>query len=65
MKTLNVVVLCEAWFQSEIKVPDDMTLDEAIDYAKDHIDEIERDDLTYIPFSGELDEECCEFYEEG
>ena len=64
MKTLNVVVLCEAWFQSEIQVPDDMTLDEAIDYAKDHIDEIKRGDLTYVPFSGELSEEECEFEED-
>jgi hypothetical protein len=61
MKTLNVEVFCQAYFCSSIKVPDDMGLEDAIQYAKAHIDEIPRSELEFIPFSNELNEEECYF----
>lgn len=39
MKRLNVTVTCMAVYCSGIDVPDEMTLEEAIEYAKKHIDE--------------------------
>ena len=42
--------------------PADYTLEQAIAYAKEHIDEISiESDLEYIGDSDELDEEHCEF----
>lgn len=63
MKTLNVTVQCMAVYNSSIEVPDDMTLKEAIEYAKDHLDEIPCGELDYISNSDELDEENCDFEE--
>lgn len=40
MKTLNLTVMCQAYYNSSIEVPDDMTFDEAIEYAKQHLDEV-------------------------
>ena len=40
MKRLNVTIDCMAVYNSAIMVPDELTLEEAIQYAKDHIDEI-------------------------
>lgn len=64
MKKLNVKVWCTCGYNSSIEVPDDMTLDEAIEYAKDHLSDIPLGELTYIPESDELNEEMCEFEEE-
>ena len=40
MKRLNVTVFCKAVYNSGIDVPDNMTREEAIEYAKAHLDEI-------------------------
>ena len=61
MKKLNVSVACECIYNSSVEVPDDMTLEEAITYAKEHINEIPLGAMTYVPESDELDEELCEF----
>lgn len=61
MKRLNVTVTCMAVYNSAIEVPDNMTIDEAIEYAKEHIDEIPVGELEYISDSDELDEENCDF----
>ena len=45
------------------EVPDNMTLEEAIEYAKKHLDEIPCGELEYISESDELDEENCDFGE--
>lgn len=37
--------------------------EEAVDYAKDHLDEIPCGELEYISDSDELDEENCDFEE--
>lgn len=61
MKKLNVTVNCMAVYNSAIEVPDNMTINEAIEYAKEHINEIPVGELEYISDSDELDEENCDF----
>lgn len=61
MKTLNVTVQCMAVYNSSIEVPDDMSLEEAIEYAKNHLDEIPLEELEYVSDSDTLDEENCDF----
>ena len=63
MKRLNVTVNCMAVYCSGIGVPDEMTLEEAIEYAKKHIDEIPIGELEWISDSDEIDEENCDFEE--
>ena len=61
MKRLNVTVQCMAVQNSGIEVPHDMTIEEAIKYAKEHLNEIPCGELEYISDSDELDEENCDF----
>lgn len=61
MKRLNVTVQCLAVYNSGIDVPDDMTLEEAIKYAKAHLDEVPLDQLEYVRDSDQLDEDNCDF----
>lgn len=62
MKQFNVTIICQAWYKSTIEVPDNMTREEAMEYAREHIDEIPIDDgLNYITDSDSLDEENCNF----
>ena len=63
MKRLNVTVTCMAVYCSGIDVPDEMTLEEAIEYAKKHINEISIGELEWISDSDEIDEENCDFEE--
>lgn len=63
MKRLNVTVTCMAVYCSGIDVHDEMTLEEAIEYAKKHIDEIPIGELEWISDSDEIDEENCDFEE--
>lgn len=64
MKKLNVTVTCMATYNSSIEVPDDMTLEEAIEYARENLDEIPLGEMEYISDSDVLDEENCEFDKE-
>ena len=64
MRKFNVTVQCLAVYNSNIMVPDELTFDEAIQYAKDHIDEIRLGELDYVVGSDELDEENCDFDED-
>lgn len=61
MRSLKVTVQCMAVYNSNIEVPDNMTIKQAIEYAKEHIDEIPCGELEYISDSDELDEKNCEF----
>lgn len=62
MKKLNVTIVCQASFTSSIQVPDNYTLEEAKEYAKEHVREIPiMSELEYIPDSDILDEENCDF----
>lgn len=60
-KKLYVTATCLAVYNSSILVPANLSLEEAIQYAKDHIQEISIGDLEYISDSDELDEENCCF----
>lgn len=60
-KTLNITAQCLAVYNSSIEVPFDMSLEEAVKYAKDHIDEIPIGELEYISDSDQIDEENCCF----
>lgn len=64
MKKLNVTVNCMAVYDSYIEVPDNMNIEEAIQYAKKNITKIPLGTLEYITDSDELDEENCVFEEE-
>ena len=64
MKALEVSVTCMATYNSTIMVPKDLSLEEAIQYAKDHIDLIPAGELNYISDSDQIDEENCHFEEE-
>ena len=62
MKKLNVTIVCQASFTSSIQIPDNYTLEEAKEYAKEHVREIPiMSELEYIPDSDILDEENCDF----
>jgi hypothetical protein len=53
-----------ATYNSYIEVPDNMNINEAIQYAKEHISNIPIGVLEYIPDSDELDDENCDFEDE-
>lgn len=61
MKRLNVTITCSCIYNSGIDVPDNMSLDEAIKYAQDHLMEIPLGTLEYINDSDNLVEDCCNF----
>ena len=63
-KTLNVTITCSAVYNSSIEVPEEMSLEEAIEYAKEHLDEAPLGELDYIADSDVLDEENCDFDED-
>lgn len=60
-KRLNVTINCQAVYNSAIQVPADMSLDEAIAYTKEHLQDIPLTTLEYVKFSDELDEDNCSF----
>lgn len=62
-KVLKVVVNCLATYESEIVVPDYLTREEAIKYAKMNLDTIPVGELNWIDDS-EIDELFCDFEEE-
>lgn len=63
MKNLNVTVECLCMYNSVIEVPNNMTIDEAIEYAKDHLLHIPRGTIEYVGDIG-IDEENCDFDED-
>lgn len=62
-KTLNVTCNCMATYSSSIEVPVDMSLEDAIEYAKEHIDRINVTELEYVYGSDSISEESCSFDE--
>lgn len=61
MQKLNVPIQCLATYRSSIMVPDELTLEEAIQYARKHTAEIPLGVLEYVPDSDDLDVENCDF----
>lgn len=60
-KRLNVTCTCLAVYNSSIDVPADMTIEQAIEYAKEKVKDIPLGSLEYVPDSDTLDEENCSF----
>lgn len=62
-QTLKLALTCKAEYDAECEVPDGLTLEEAIAYAKQHIDlsELPADPGSINLLSGneEIDENCC------
>lgn len=63
-KTLNVTCSCMATYNSSIEVPADMSLEDAIEYAKEHIDRINVAELEYVNDSDSINEASCSFDED-
>ena len=63
-KTLNVSCSCMATYSSSIEVPADLSLEDAIEYAKEHIDGINVTELEYVFDSDSINEESCSFEED-
>ena len=63
-RRLEVTVQCLAVYNSGIDVPADLSIEEAIWYARENIDEIPLGPLEYVQGSDELDEENCQFADE-
>lgn len=65
MKRLCVGVYYQAYGHSFIDVPDELNIDEAIQYAKDHWDGVPLPSgAEYVLGSDEIDEEGCDFEED-
>ena len=52
---------CMAAYNSEIDVPVNMGLEDALQYASEHLDNIPPGEIEYVPDSDELDEDNCDF----
>lgn len=62
LKIFNLTVVCKAYYKSSIAVPDDFTREQALEYAKAHLNRVPIvDGLEYISESDELDEDNCDF----
>lgn len=62
MKTLNVTINCLGVYNSSIQVPDEMTIEEAIKYASQHLEEIPMGAVEWVGDTN-LDEDNCDFDE--
>jgi len=62
VKRLKGKIQCVATFSFGIDIPEHIvTLEEAIDYAKEHVNEIPVGELEYVSDSDEIDESSCYF----
>ncbi len=58
---LSCSILCNAYYHGELLLPGAIkTFPEALEYAKDHLDEIPLGEMNYIENSDVLDQENCE-----
>ena len=53
-----------ATYNTIIEVPENYSLEEAVNYAKKHINEINVGELNWISDSNKVDDENCYFIEE-
>lgn len=56
-KKLKLRVWCEAYYDTELEVPENMTLEQAYAYAEEHLDEVPLTNLEYLEDSDNLDPE--------
>lgn len=62
LKTFNLTIVCKAYYNSSIEVPDDFTREQTLEYARVHLSEVPIvDGLEYVSGSDELDEDNCDF----
>lgn len=61
MRHLDVTIQCKAVYRSGIDVPEYMTIEQAMWYARSHLDDIPVTALEYVPGSGALDRYNCSF----
>lgn len=61
MRTLNVTINCQAYYKNSIEVPADFSREQALDYAREHLEDIPLGELEYVTDSDQLDEENCDF----
>lgn len=60
MKYLDCTIICLASYNGRLPLPKEIsTLDEAIVYAKERLNEISMGEMEYILDSDQLDEENC------
>ena len=60
MKRLNVTIQCTSLYNSAIEVPDNLSLEEAIEYARKNVKEIPLGTLEWLDGSDEvIGENCC------
>lgn len=52
----HVRIYCEAYYTADIEVPEKLTRRQAWEYAKQHIDEIPVDELTYVENTDNIDD---------
>ena len=58
MAKLNIRVWCQAFYDTSIEIPNkNMSIEDAFEYAKDHINEAPITTLNYLEDSDELDDE--------
>lgn len=49
MKTLNLTVECKAYYKTSIEVEDDVDVEEAYKYAESILDNLQYEELEYVP----------------
>lgn len=60
-QTLVVSIFCQAMYNASVELPKDFSgnLEDAIDYADDHLRDIPLGSLQYVPDSDDLDRDSC------
>ena len=62
MRRLDLTICCQAYYNSHIMVLKNLSIEEALDYAEEHLDEAPIETpLEYLCDSDELDRENCDF----
>ena len=59
-RQLNVSITCKCYYNSTLMVPANLTEEEAIEYAKKHLNEVNITELEYINDTDVLDDKNCE-----
>lgn len=61
MKRLHLTIQCMAIYESGIDVPDEMDIEDAIEYAKKNLKDVPLGVMEYVSGSDVLDEDNCDF----
>jgi divalent metal cation (Fe/Co/Zn/Cd) transporter len=66
MKRLHITLVYSVVGDTHLDVPDELSVEEAIEYAKEHMDYVRLPyNAEYIEDSEVLDEENCDFEDEN